>query len=116
MYSNLTFNDSTKAMGDWYRLFLVPGAGHCNINVYQPNGPFPQTNLGVMIEWVEQGITPTTLNATHLAGSLLGQNAQICAWPLRPFWSNNSTMECVYDQDGIDTFIYDLDSFNLPVY
>lgn len=116
MYSNLTFNESTSALGDWYRLFLIPGAEHCAPNPYQPNGPFPQTNLGVLIDWVEKGVAPTTLNATHLAGDEKGANAQICAWPLRPLWAVNGTMECVYDQASIDSWIYKFDSFNLPVY
>jgi tannase len=92
MYPSLSFNDSQTALGDWYRLFLVPGAGHCSTNEYEPNGPFPQTNLAVMIDWVENGVQPTTLNATYLAGVDEGQNAQICAWPLRPYVS----MPCCY--------------------
>lgn len=116
MYGNLTFNESTKALGDWYRLYLVPGAQHCAPNAYEPEGPFPQTNLAVLIDWVEKGITPITLNATHLAGKSIGENAQICAWPLRPLWVANGTMDCVYDQASIDTWLYDFDSFTLPVY
>ena len=117
MYPKLSFNDSTEALGDWYRLFLVPGAAHCAANPLQPNGPFPQTNLAVMINWVEKGVVPTTLNATVLQGENLGDNAQICAWPLRPYWANNSThMECRYDQASIDTWLYDFDAIKLPVY
>lgn len=69
-----------------------------------------------MIEWVENGIVPVTLNAMHLARSSVGQNAQICAWPLRPLWGADGGMECVYDQALIDSWFYDLDSFTLPVY
>lgn len=117
MYPGLSYNDSAAALSEWYRLFLVPGAAHCAPNSLQPNGPFPQTNLAVLIEWVENGVVPTTLNATYLAGQNLGQNAQICAWPLRPFWTNNgSTMECQYDQVSIDTWQYDMNAYKLPLY
>ncbi|TGO18516.1 hypothetical protein BTUL_0009g00340 [Botrytis tulipae] len=117
MYPNMTFNESTEALGDWYRLFLVPGAAHCATNSYQPNEPFPQTNLAVLIDWVENGNTPTTLNATVLQGEFKGEEQQICAWPLRPMWSNNgTTMACEYDQASIDSWIYDFDSFPMPVY
>ncbi|RAH87736.1 tannase and feruloyl esterase [Aspergillus japonicus CBS 114.51] len=117
MYPGQTYNDSIAALGDWYRLFLVPGAAHCELNPYEANGPFPQTNIGVMIDWVENGVFPTTLNATHLAGPSLGANAQLCAFPLRPLWTNNgSSMECVYDQASIDTWHYDLDAWSLPLY
>lgn len=117
MYPGMSYNESTAALGDWYRLFLVPGAAHCSPNDLQPNGPFPQTNLQVMIDWVEKGIVPTTLNATYLAGVNEGENAQICAWPLRPYWTNNgTTMECQYDQKSINSWIYDFDGIKMPVY
>jgi tannase len=117
MYPNLSFNASSEALGDWYRLFLVPGAGHCAPDALQPNGPFPQTNLAVLIDWVEHGATPVTLNATVLQGDNIGQNAQICAWPLRPYWPTSaSEMECQYDQASIDSWLYDLDAIKMPVY
>jgi len=116
MYSNLTMLDGAAAMSDWYRLFLVPGAGHCSANAQQPNGPFPQTNLQVMINWVEKHVVPTTLNATHLAGNNTGANAQICAWPKRPLWAKDGTMECIFDEEGYKTWIYNLDAIPLPVY
>ena len=117
MYPNMTYNASADALNDWYRLYLVLGGSHCSTNTNEPNGPWPQTNMGVMIDWVENGVVPSTLNATHLAGPNVGSNAQICAWPLRPFWTNNgTTMDCVYDQKSLDTWMYDFDSFPLPVY
>lgn len=117
MYPNMSYNDSIAALNKWYRLYLVPGAAHCAPNAMQPNGPFPQTSLAVLIDWVEQGIEPTTLNATILQGQYIGENAQICAWPLRPYWTNNgTTMECQYDQASIDTWLYDFNAFKMPVY
>ena len=117
MYPNLSFNEGTEALSDWYRLFLIPGAAHCAPNPLQPNGPFPQTNLAVLIDWVEKGVTPVTLNATILQGDNIGDNAQICAWPLRPYWtSNTAAMECQYDQTSIDSWLYDLNGVKMPVY
>ena len=117
MYPNMSFNESTDALGDWYRLFLVPGAAHCAPNTLQPNGPFPQTNLAVLIDWVEKGVKPITLNATVLQGANIGDNAQICAWPLRPYWRNNGVdMECQYDKASIDTWLYDFNGVDMPVY
>lgn len=115
MYPNLSYNASVAALNDWYRLFLVPGAAHCSANANQPNGPFPQTNLAVLIDWVEKGVEPKTLNATVLAGENQGANEQICGWPLRPLW-RNGTMECMYDQRSINSWLYDLDAIKLPVY
>jgi len=117
MYPDMSFNDSSIALGARYQLFLVPGAAHCAPNPLQPNGPFPQTNLAVLIDWVEKSAEPTTLNAKVLQGPNAGKNEQICAWPLRPRWAGEGTaMECVYDQESIETWIYDFDAIKLPVY
>jgi tannase len=81
------------------------------------NAPFPPTNLAVMIQWVEQGIAPETLNATVLAGDFVGENRQVCEWPLRPLWKGeNATMECVYDQASLDSWKYDLSFTQLEIY
>lgn len=116
MYPDLSYLEGANALNDWYRLFLVPGAAHCSPDPNQPNGAFPQTNLQVLINWVEKGITPTTLNATVLQGSNKGKNEQICAWPLRPLWAKNGTMSCVYDQASLKTWHYDFDAVPMPVY
>lgn len=116
MYPNMTYNDSASALSDWYRLFLVPGMAHCSPNPLQPNAPYPQSNLPVLIDWVENDIEPVTLNATHLAGPDVGQGDQVCGWPLRPLYSPDGTMKCVYDQKSIDTWHYDLNAFKVPVY
>lgn len=115
MYPGQSYNASTEALNEWYKLFLVPGAAHCSPDPNQPNGAFPQTNLAVLIDWVENGVEPATLNATVLQGQHQGANQQTCAWPLRPLWEE-SGMFCVYDQDSIDTWHYDLDAIKLPVY
>ncbi|KAF2119681.1 Tannase/feruloyl esterase [Lophiotrema nucula] len=117
MYPSLSFNESSAALSDWYKLFLVPGAAHCATNPLQPNGAFPNTNLAVMIDWVENAVEPSTLNATHLTGSNLGAQEQLCAWPLRPYYSGNATSPaCVYDQKSIDSWMYDFNAYKLPLY
>lgn len=123
MYPGTSFNESSDALGDWYRFFIVPGAGHCNINDIQPNHPYPQTTLGVMIDWVENGVTPETLNATVLQGENYGEQEQLCAFPLRPLWTaaaggnaSEEVMECVYDQASVDSWLYEFPAFKLPMY
>ncbi|RDW56776.1 carboxylic ester hydrolase-26 [Coleophoma cylindrospora] len=110
MYGNMTYNASTAAMDDFYRLFLVPGAAHCGANDIQPNGVWPQTTLQTVIDWVEGAVAPDTLNTTGTIDS-------ICRWPLRPLWAGNGTsLSCVYDQASIDTWMYDFDAYNTPLY
>ncbi|GLA13365.1 hypothetical protein AnigIFM62618_010354 [Aspergillus niger] len=117
MFPNKTYNASVEALNEFYRLYLVPGASHCNTNSLQPNGPYPQNSLGDLMNWVEKGIEPVTLNGTVLSGDYEGEEQKICSWPLRPLWKNNGTvMDCVYDQKSIDTWLYDLDAYDIPIY
>lgn len=118
MFPGLGYNESHAALSDFYRLFLVPGAGHCGVNSEQPNGPFPQNVLGSVIEWVENGVNPEKLNATVISedATVTDKEQKLCSFPLRPFWHGNSTMECVYDQASIDSWLPKLDAISMPVY
>ncbi|OJJ42197.1 hypothetical protein ASPZODRAFT_125919 [Penicilliopsis zonata CBS 506.65] len=117
MYQYLSYNESIEALNDWYRLFIVPGAAHCSTNDLMPNGPFPRTNLATLIDWVENGVEPVTLNATVMSGDYEGEQWQLCAWPLRPIWSQNGTvMDCEYDQASINTWLWDFDAFPITVW
>lgn len=117
MYPELSYNASSAELSKWYKFYSIPGAAHCSPNEYQPNGAWPQTNLQVMIDWVEKEIEPKTLNATILLGDKKGENRQICEWPLRPIWKGNSSeQECVYDKASLDTWHYDLNAVKLPVF
>jgi tannase len=117
MNPGLSYNESVAATQEFYRLFLVPGGSHCAPNAAESNGPWPQTALANLIDWVEKDVPPVTLNGTILLGQNKGQNQQICGWPLRPlFTGNGSNLECVYDQGSIDSWIYELDAFDMPVY
>ncbi|KAJ5106618.1 hypothetical protein N7456_003293 [Penicillium angulare] len=114
MYPNISYNQSISELNDWYRLFLIPGGAHCGANSLQPNAPWPETTFATLIDWVEKGIQPKTLNGTV---SSTGAQEQICGWPLRPFWTNNGTdFNCVYDQRSLDTWKYELNAFKMPIY
>lgn len=116
MYPGATYNDSTASLQEWYKLFIIPGAAHCGTNTFMP-GPFPEDNMATMIDWIENGIEPITLNATVTTGSpYTGEVQDLCAFPLRPLWTDNSTFDCEYDQASIDSFSYTLDAFLVPVY
>jgi tannase len=116
MYPNTGFNESYAKLHDWYRLFLVSGAAHCSPNPEQPNGPFPQNVLASLISWVEDGVNPTRLNATILSGTSHQVEQKLCSFPLRPYWTDNITMNCIYDQASIDSWFPSLDSVPVPVY
>lgn len=116
MYGNVSYEQSVKELADWYQFYLVPGAGHCGTNDLQP-GPFPENNMNIMIDWVENGNKPTRLNATVSSGAHAGETQMLCQWPTRPLWhGNSSSFSCVNDQDSIDSWTYSFPAFKLPVY
>lgn len=110
MFPKKSYREGAAAVDDFYRLFLAPGCSHCDANAYQPNAVWPQTTLQTVIEWVENGKAPETLTGS-------GDIAEMCRWPFRPLWTNSGkTFQCVYDQDSVDSFTYDLTAYKLPVY
>ncbi|KAF2967083.1 hypothetical protein GQX73_g6477 [Xylaria multiplex] len=111
MFGDLSYSDGTKALDEFYRLFIVPGGEHCGPNRAQPNGGWPITTLQTVIDWVEDGAAPDTLDNNGKAIT------SICRWPLRPLWSGNGTsFDCVFDQESVDSWAYTFDAFNFPVY
>ncbi|KAH7112573.1 Tannase/feruloyl esterase [Dendryphion nanum] len=116
MYANQSNEAAIEALADWYQFYLIPGAAHCNSNSLQP-GPYPKNNMATIIDWVENGIKPSTLNATVTSGDHAGEVQKLCQWPTRPLWSGNSSaFDCVEDEASVESWTYTFDAFKLPVY
>ena len=79
----LTRDAVAKVMGgydktrDFYRLFVAPGMGHCS------GGPGPNTfdALTALEQWVEHGVAPDTLIATHSTGGTVDRTRPLCPYP-----------------------------------
>ncbi|GMF05649.1 unnamed protein product [Ambrosiozyma monospora] len=116
MYPNSTSDEDLQEFDDWYQFYLIPGYAHCGTNSLQP-GPSPEKNMEIMIDWVENGNTPTGLNTTVTTGSTYsGEEQLLCKWPSRPLWSSDDSFDCVYDEDSYSSWIYDLNAFKVEVY
>lgn len=113
MYPDLGVEDGYAQLNDFYRFYLVPGAGHCGRSSSQSAGPWPVDLLGSVIAWVEDGVVPAELNATDPSGD----REDLCLWPARPLWSSNDTdKQCVFDQESYDSWLPKLDSIPVPVW
>lgn len=98
------------------KVYLIPGAAHCAANDLQP-GPYPENNMNIMIDWVENGRTPSRLNATVTSGAYANETQMLCQWPTRPLWrGNSSTFDCVHDEKSIESWTYDFPAFKVPIY
>ncbi|KAL3430158.1 Tannase/feruloyl esterase [Aspergillus tetrazonus] len=116
MYPDVEDETALSDMSDWYQFYLVPGAAHCGTNTLQP-GPYPQNNMEIMIDWVENGVKPSRLNATVSSGDYEGETQMLCQWPKRPLWKSGSdSFSCVDDEESIESWTYDFPAFKIPVY
>ena len=62
---------------DFFRLFVAPGMGHCG------GGPGPNTidAITALEQWVEKGVAPDTLLATHSTAGKVDRTRPLCAYP-----------------------------------
>lgn len=62
---------------DFFRLFVAPGMGHC------AGGPGPNTfdALTALENWVEKGVAPDTLLATHSTAGKVDRTRPLCPYP-----------------------------------
>jgi len=82
-----------KTMGidktrDFLRFYLAPGMGHCG------GGPGPNQFdvLGALEQWVEKGVAPDRIIASHSTGGKVDRTRPLCPYPLvaRPKGAGNT--------------------------
>jgi feruloyl esterase len=61
----------------WYRLFMVPGMGHCGNGA----GPNQFNYMGAMERWRESGTAPEFIIAEHVANNKVDMTRPLCAYP-----------------------------------
>jgi feruloyl esterase len=72
-----TFGGDMDAARQHARLFMIPGMGHCG------GGPGPNSwdRLAPLVEWVERGVAPDAIVATHSTGGVVDNERPIYAYP-----------------------------------
>ncbi|KAI0834695.1 feruloyl esterase [Hypoxylon sp. FL0890] len=69
-------------VGDWFRLFMIPGGGHCGSATNYPQVPGTWHALDALVQWVETGQPPTEMLGTDpLDVNLKGKTSKFCPWP-----------------------------------
>ena len=113
-----------RTMGDptgFYRVFMVPGMGHCNggpgataFGNGTSNGPVIDADhdlVKALERWVEQGIAPDHIIATHYVNNDVSQGVQfqrpLCPFPQRGEYmggdpNNAASFACVTRPDFFD--------------
>ncbi|KAF2441549.1 tannase and feruloyl esterase [Karstenula rhodostoma CBS 690.94] len=67
-------------VGDFYRLFMVPGGGHCGAAQYSSDVPAEYQYLDPLIKWVEAGIPPVQLLSLNPPDKS-NRIRKLCLWP-----------------------------------
>ena len=62
---------------DWYRLFMVPGMGHCRGG----EGPNAFDMLTALEQWVEKGHAPEQIVASHSTAGKVDRTRPLCSYP-----------------------------------
>jgi feruloyl esterase len=81
-------NGGASAVGDWSRLFLVPGMGHCG------GGPATLDTfdmLGAVVDWVENQKAPQAIRAT--GRSWPGRSRPLCPFPSHAHYKGTGDVE-----------------------
>jgi feruloyl esterase len=84
---------------EFYRFFLAPGMGHCG------GGPGPNQfdALTALEQWVEKGIAPEKLNASHSTNGKIDRTRPLCVYPKVARWNRTGSSDdaanftCVVD-------------------
>jgi feruloyl esterase len=106
---------------DFYRVFMAPGMAHCSggagVNAFgngTTNGPSIDADhdlLKALERWVEQGVAPDRIIATHYAGNVAANGVQfqrpLCPYPQRAEYQGGdpnlaSSFACVPHHDSFD--------------
>lgn len=82
-YNTLDYYDQVKRkvggnMDDFYRIFFVPGMGHCGAGA---TGPDKFDSLGALESWVETGAAPNRIEATQYKAGREVRTRPLCRYP-----------------------------------
>lgn len=114
--------DTIGSTRDFYRVFMVPGMAHCSggagPNAFgngTSNGPVIDAQhdiLKALESWVEQGVAPKQIIATHYVNNSASQGVQfqrpLCPYPERPEYNGAgdpnaaTSFSCVVHLNSLD--------------
>lgn len=82
-------SNAIRDTASFYRLFLVPGMQHCR------GGPGPNefNMLGALEKWVEQGVAPDSVVASHATNGKVDRTRPLCAYPKEAKWNGSGSAD-----------------------
>lgn len=89
------YETALKVMGgaiktqDFFRLFMVPGMGHCRGG----EGPSTFDALAALDTWVTKGTAPDKIVASHSSNGAVDRTRPICPYPQVARWSGTGSTD-----------------------
>jgi feruloyl esterase len=74
---------------DFYRLFMVPGMGHCSGGV----GPSQFDAVSTLDQWVSQGKAPAQMIASHSTAGKVDRTRPLCPYPQVAKWKGSGSTD-----------------------
>jgi len=92
-YNTLHYYDTVAAktggnMDDFYRIFFVPGMGHCGAGA---SGPDKFDVVAALENWVENNIAPTRIEATQYEDGKVERSWPLCKYPEIPKYNGTGS-------------------------
>ena len=87
---------------DFARLFMIPGMGHCMGGA----GTDIFDRVGVLEQWVEQGVAPNNIPASHQTNGVTDLTRPLCPYPQVARWKGSGSTNdaanfaCVNPREG----------------
>jgi feruloyl esterase len=70
-------DEALRETEDFFRLFMVPGMGHCRGG----SGPNTFDMVSALEQWVEHGVAPKQVLASHLTSGVVDRTRPLCPYP-----------------------------------
>jgi hypothetical protein len=82
-------NGGRKRVDDFARLFMAPGVGHCGGG----DGPAPVGLFDAVVDWVEKGIAPKTIQASRTRPDGTKMARPLCPYPATAKWAGTGSTD-----------------------
>ncbi len=88
-YERVAKEMGTGRFEDGYRLFMVPGMGHCGGG----DGPASFDMLAALEGWVEQKRVPAQIPAAHVTGGVVDRTRILCPYPQQATYTGSGSTD-----------------------
>jgi pimeloyl-ACP methyl ester carboxylesterase len=94
----LAANGGRRGVGEFARLFMAPGVGHCGGG----GGPTPVGLFELVVNWVEHGVAPATATASRKRDDGTVISRPLCPYPTIAKWTGRGSPDDAADFVCVD--------------